>query len=92
MEVPALPIDPRSWDTTITTDRASYDAALAMLERELICQVNQEMSGQDPQHVHDTLVARFRGRLPQVALDDRNLLKISSAIAKGTLGHRRPTN
>jgi hypothetical protein len=80
-----MPIDPRRFDTTVKTSRASYDIALADLERETIRRVAEDMRGEDANRVHAVLVARFAGRLPGAELDQRNLQKIAAAIASGSI-------
>ena len=78
-----MPIDFRRLDTTVKTTRASYDIALATLERETIRHVADEMVGQDANRVHAVLVARIAARLPGPGLDERNLQHIAMAISQG---------
>ena len=79
-----MPIDARRLDTTVKTTRASYNAALASLERDTIQRVAQDMWGQDPNRVHAVLVARISARLPGADLDDRNLERLAASISLGT--------
>lgn len=79
-----MPLDPWQLDSRPST-KASYDTALAQMEREMIRGVNDEMRGQDARQVHEVLVTRFKGRLPGAQMDDRNLQKIAAAISEGTL-------
>jgi hypothetical protein len=64
---------------------ATYDDALARLERETVRSVNAEMRGQDEGRVHAVLVSQLEGRFPGVELNHRNLKKLASAISQGTL-------
>jgi hypothetical protein len=79
-----MPIDPHHLETSLPTS-ASYDAAVAEFEREMICRTNRDMRGRAAHVIHAALVERLQGRLPGVPLNDRNLRKAARAISNGTL-------
>ncbi|MBO0843811.1 MAG: hypothetical protein J2P22_00130 [Nocardioides sp.] len=78
MSLNPSPADP------IRRPRGTYDSAMAKLEQDTIRSVNYDMSGQNVERVHAVLMARFNARLPGVALDHANLLKVAAAISAGT--------
>jgi hypothetical protein len=63
----------------------TYEASLARLERDTVRDINQKMRGQDFGHVHAALASQLEGRFPGVEFDQRNLKRLASAIARGTL-------
>jgi hypothetical protein len=75
------PPSPRSIENP--PSRPSYNIALAAFERDTIRSVAEEMRGQDVHRVRAVLISRFRARLPDAELDERNLHKLAAAIARG---------
>jgi hypothetical protein len=63
----------------------TYEAALTQFVRETVRSANERMRGQSLGRVHATLVSQLEGRFPGVDFDQRQLRRVASAIARGTL-------
>jgi hypothetical protein len=70
--------------STVKTSRASYEAAVRLLEEETIRSVALRMAGQPAARVHAVLTARLAGRLPGIEFDRRHLAEVAAGISRRT--------
>jgi hypothetical protein len=78
----SAPLDPHRLESTKQSVDA-YSASVEELRRDTLRRVRDDMAGEPAARVKAVLLARLRGRLPGIEVDEQQMQRVAWAIEHG---------